>query len=74
MSETGTVTETHEEGDSTSMNVSTKQQRIAYRAKTHPQEAFVSLGHNLTKEWLKTAYHRTRKDGAVGIDGVTSKD
>lgn len=56
------------------MDVSTKQERIAYRARTHPQEAFVSLGHNLTREWLETAYHRTRKDGAVGVDGVTAKE
>lgn len=59
---------------SRSLDVSTKQERIAYRARTHPQEAFVSLGHNLTKEWLTTAYHRTRKDGAVGIDGVSAAE
>jgi group II intron reverse transcriptase/maturase len=51
----------------------TKQERIAYRARTHPQEAFVSIGHYLTKEWLEEAYHRTRKDGAVGVDGVTAQ-
>lgn len=56
------------------MTVSTKQERIAYRARTHPQEAFVSLSHNLTEEWLREAYHLTRKDGAVGIDGVTAQE
>jgi len=56
------------------MMVSTKQERIAYRAGTHPQEAFVSLSHNLTTDWLKEAYHRTRKDGAVGVDGMTAQE
>jgi len=54
--------------------VSTKQERIAYRARDNPREIFASLSHNLTREWLETAYHRTRKDGAVGIDGITSED
>jgi group II intron reverse transcriptase/maturase len=55
------------------MEMYTKQERIAYRARTHPQEAFVSIGHYLTKEWLEEAYHRTRKDGVVGVDGVTAQ-
>ena len=55
------------------MEMYTKQERIAYRARTHPQEAFVSVGHYLTREWLEEAYHRTRKDGAVGVDGVTAQ-
>ena len=62
----------HEEGNSTSETVTTKQARIAYRAKSCPQEAFVSLSHNLTEEWLREAYRRTRKDGATGVDGVTA--
>jgi group II intron reverse transcriptase/maturase len=33
----------------------------------------VSLGHNLSGQWLREAYHRTRKDGAVGIDGTTAE-
>jgi hypothetical protein len=62
-------------GDNSALEaVSTKQERIAYRAKHHPQEAFTSLGHNLTGPWLQTACHRTRKDGAVGIDGTTSQE
>lgn len=68
------MTVKHEEGNSTSRNVTTKQERIAYRARTHPQEAFVSLSHNLTEEWLRAAYCQTRKDGATGVDGVTSED
>lgn len=65
---------THQRDDSACEAVLTKQEQIAYRAKHHPREAFTALGHNLTKAWLETAYHRTRKDGAVGIDGVTSQD
>ena len=65
---------THQKDDSACEAVLTKQEQIAYRAKHHPREAFTALGHNLTKAWLETAYHRTRKDGAVGIDGVTSQD
>ena len=63
----------HGEGNSTSETVTTKQARIAYRARTHPQEAFVSLSHNLTAEWLGEAYRRTRKDGATGVDGVNGE-
>ena len=55
------------------MNVRTKQERIAYWARTHPQEVFVSVGHHLSEEWLKVAYQRTRNDGATGVDGVTSE-
>jgi len=65
---------THQRDDSAFEAVLTKQEQIAYRAKHHPQEAFTSLGHNLTRQWLETAYHRTRKDGAVGIDGITSQE
>ena len=64
----------HAEGISTSEIVTTKQERIAYRARTHPQEAFVSLSHNLTEEWLREAYRRTRKDGATGVDGVRAEE
>jgi len=64
----------HGEDNSISGTVTTQQARIAYRARTHPQEAFVSLSHNLTAAWLGEAYRRTRKDGATGVDGVTSED
>jgi RNA-directed DNA polymerase len=64
----------HGEDNSTSETVTTKQARIAYRARTHPQEPFVSLSHNLTEAWLREAYRRTRKDGATGVDGVTAED
>jgi RNA-directed DNA polymerase len=62
------------EGFSTSMNVTTKQERIAYWARTNPKDVFVSVGHHLNPEWLKMAHQRTRKDGAVGVDGVTAEE
>ena len=36
--------------------------------------AFTSLAHHLDIDWLKEAYRRTRKDGAVGVDGISGKD
>lgn len=36
--------------------------------------AFTSLAHLMDLEWLLEAYRRTRKDGAVGIDGQTAKE
>ena len=54
--------------------VSTRQQRIAELAKQTPQRAFISLNHYIDLEWLKEAYRRTRKDGAVGVDGQTARE
>ena len=56
-----------------SNNVSTKQERIAALAKQSPQMAFTSLAYLMDIDWLKEAYRRTRKDGAVGVDGVTAE-
>jgi RNA-directed DNA polymerase len=53
--------------------VSTKQQRIAALAKQSPQMAFTSLAYLMDIDWLKEAYRRTRKDGAVGVDGMTAE-
>lgn len=52
--------------------VSTKYQRIAAQARTHPDRAFVSLAHHIDWEWLREAYRRTRKTGAVGVDGESA--
>jgi RNA-directed DNA polymerase len=54
--------------------VSTRQQRIAELAKQAPQMGLVSLNHHLDLAWLREAYRRTRKDGAVGVDGQTAAD
>lgn len=54
--------------------VSTKQERIAEMARLNPTMGFTSLNHHLDLEWLRAAYHRTRKDGAVGVDGQTAAE
>lgn len=53
--------------------VSTKQQRIAKLAGEHPDRAFTLLAHHIDLNWLLEAYRRTRKEGAVGVDGQTAE-
>lgn len=53
--------------------VYTKQQRIAELAKQSPHMVITTLAHHMDLEWLREAYDRTRKDGAVGVDGQTGK-
>ncbi len=55
-------------------SVSTKQQRIAELARQMPEKGMISLSYHMDLEWMHEAYRRTRKDGAVGIDGQTAKD
>jgi hypothetical protein len=52
----------------------TKQQRIANAAEKHAGESLVSVAHHIDVQWLYCAYELTRKDGAAGIDGVTSAE
>ena len=54
--------------------VSTKQERIATLAKQSPEMAFTSLAYLMDIDWLKEAYRRTRKNGAVGVDEVTADE
>lgn len=56
------------------VDVSTKQQRIAELARQRPEMSFTSLAHLIDIEWLYDAFARTRKDGAVGVDGQDGKD
>src|SRR5512137_2352785 len=55
-------------------DISTKQQRIAEVASWTPKMAITSLSQHIDIDWLKEAYRRTRKDGAVGVDGVTATE
>jgi group II intron reverse transcriptase/maturase len=55
-------------------DVLTKQERIATLAKQSPQMGFTSLAYLMDIEWLREAYRRTRKSGAVGIDGQTAAE
>ena len=61
------------EGTPSPQTVSTKQQRIAKKAKEE-KRAFNTLAHNIDVDWLKEAFRRTRKDGAPGIDGLMARD
>ena len=54
--------------------ISTKLARIAQLAKSSPGMPFTTLAHHVDKEWLREAYRRTRKDGAVGIDGQSAEE
>lgn len=51
--------------------ISTRQQRIAELAKRRPSMAFTTLAHNIDIDWLREAYWKTRRDGAVGVDRQT---
>jgi RNA-directed DNA polymerase len=54
--------------------ISTKRRRIAKLAREMPGVALTSLSHHIDRDWLHEAYRRTRKDGAVGVDGQTAAD
>ena len=49
-------------------------QRIAELAREHPEWAFTNLAQVIDLELLKEAFERTRKNGAVGVDGQTAKE
>jgi RNA-directed DNA polymerase len=55
-------------------SVSTRQQQMAELARQAPQMGFTSLNHHLDFTWLLVAYGSTRRDGAVGVDGITAAD
>ena len=61
-------------GASKPVDVSTKQQRIAELARQSPEMGFTSLAHFIDIDWLTGAFNRTRKDGAVGVDGQDGDD
>ena len=61
-------------GTSKPVDVSTKQRRIARLARQSPEMAFTSLAYYIDIDWLLEAYARTRKDGAVGVDGQDGED
>jgi len=61
-------------GTSCPESVSTKLQRIAELAKKAPKMVLTTLAHHIDVEFLAEAYRRTRKDGAVGVDGRTAAD
>ena len=58
---------------SSSEAVSTKLLRIAKLAKEAPNMVMTSLSHHVDMEFLTEAFKATRKDGAVGVDGITAR-
>lgn len=54
--------------------VSTKQKQIALNAKRLPDVSFTSIAYQMDLDWLYEAYRQTRKDGAVGVDGITAEE
>lgn len=60
-------------GTSGPITVSTKLQRIAKLASEAPERVLTTLAHHIDVPFLREAYRRTRKDGAVGVDGQTAQ-
>jgi group II intron reverse transcriptase/maturase len=59
---------------SDSQIVSTRQRRIAELANQMGAAGISSLNHHVDLVWMREAYRRTRKDGAVGVDGQTAEE
>jgi len=55
-------------------HMSTQQQRIAQLGQQHPERSFISLAHHMDMAWMYEAWRRTRKNGAVGVDGQTAAE
>ena len=53
--------------------ISTRQGEIAVLAGHRPKLVLTSLAHRIDMGWMREAYRRTRKDGAVGVDAVDRK-
>jgi RNA-directed DNA polymerase len=47
--------------------------RIAELARQSPGMVFTTLFHHVDMDWMREAYRRTRKNGAVGVDGQDSQ-
>jgi group II intron reverse transcriptase/maturase len=56
-----------------SLDISTKLERIANLAKQIRNASLNTLAHHIDVNWLREAYRRTRKDGAVGVDGQSAE-
>ena len=56
-----------------SLDVSTKLERIAKQAKEIRGASLKTLAHHIDVDWMREAYRRTRKSGALGVDGVSAE-
>jgi len=61
-------------GTSGPNDISTRLQAIAELARGAPDMVLKTLAHHIDVEFLKEAFNRTRKDGAVGVDGQTAEE
>lgn len=61
-------------GTPSSVDISPRLDRIANLAKDAPSMAFTTLAHHIDLDFLREAHRRTRKGGAVGVDGQTAKE
>lgn len=59
-------------GTASPEHISTRLRQIAELARSKPALVFTGLNHHIDMELLEEAYRRTRKDGAVGVDGQTA--
>lgn len=50
-------------------SMSTGQQRLAQLGQRYRERAFVCVAHHMDLAWMYEAWRRTRKSGAVGVDG-----
>jgi retron-type reverse transcriptase len=48
--------------------------KVVERAQREPEGRFHSLAHRMDVPALERAFHRLRKDAAVGVDGVTKEE
>jgi group II intron reverse transcriptase/maturase len=62
------------EETSSSPTVSTKLERIAKLARDLRGKPLTTLAHHIDVDWLREAYRRTRKDGAMGVDRQSAAD
>lgn len=60
-------------GTSSLKGISTRQEKIAQQSRAAPSMVWTTLAHQIDMEWMHEAYRRTRKDAAVGVDGVTAQ-
>jgi RNA-directed DNA polymerase len=54
-------------------SISTKRREIAELASIEPARVLTTLAHHIDLEWMHEAYRQTRKDGALGVDGVSAQ-
>ena len=59
---------------SRSENISTRLLKITELARKAPNMVFTTLAHHIDLDFLREAYRRTRKDGAVGVDGQSGAE